>query len=619
MRFAKPSRLTWVFTGSLLVAAIPVLGQDSPESILPPGFGDPVESDRPAPKPSAPRAPAAGGGAERPSGPRLDLDIDGVERSAPSSPDVASSAPSGGGTQVAEGTEESDGNETADMPVLPDLPPSARRPVEWVGLIGEFDGGLGPTAFGSADGAFLAKVMRGTRAPIASRWGSILLRRALISRAEAPKGIAPADWVAERVWLLVRMGEADSARQLAQGVDADRQTDRMRDMALQAALASADPAAACPSADYAPGAYKQPQWMLTRAMCNALSGESAQASALVDSVRDHGLVKPIDALLAEKVVGAGGNTRRSVKILWENVKSLTTWRFGLAAATGVEIPATLIAADNDRVRAWRARAPLRTAEMRMSDADIAAGLGVFSNSAMVDLYSAAYDEADPGERSGKRFMQLRSAYAAGDSAGRVAALQALWGDKAASTTEGYGRLVLTARAAALLAPSASGDVADQAVASILSAGLVDRASRWFSEVSEGSVAWAQLALAVPGIVKSVDSGDVTGLDEGATGKRAQFFLAGVAGLGLASIEQANGMAESLEVALGKQDAWTRAIDGAATRGEKGSVMLLAGLGLQGKSWADVSPAYLYRVVAALTKVNMVDEARLIAAEAVARG
>ena len=49
------------------------------------------------------------------------------------------------------------------------------------------------------------------------------------------------------------------------------------------------------------------------------------------------------------------------------------------------------------------------------------------------------------------------------------------------------------------------------------------------------------------------------------------------------------------------------------------VALLAGLGMQGTSWEQMTPLHLYHITAALTRVGLEAEARMIAAEAVARG
>ena len=75
-----------------------------------------------------------------------------------------------------------------------------------VGAIDE-EWSLGPNAFGNANGRYLSTLMRRADAPLPSRWASILLRRALLTPSRAPPTVNPVDWVAERAWLLLRMGE----------------------------------------------------------------------------------------------------------------------------------------------------------------------------------------------------------------------------------------------------------------------------------------------------------------------------------------------------------------------------------------------------------------------------
>ena len=47
--------------------------------------------------------------------------------------------------------------------------------------------------------------------------------------------------------------------------------------------------------------------------------------------------------------------------------------------------------------------------------------------------------------------------------------------------------------------------------------------------------------------------------------------------------------------------------------------LLAGLGMQGSGWDKMTAMHLYHIVSALNRVGLTAEARMIAAEAVARG
>ena len=48
------------------------------------------------------------------------------------------------------------------------------------------------------------------------------------------------------------------------------------------------------------------------------------------------------------------------------------------------------------------------------------------------------------------------------------------------------------------------------------------------------------------------------------------------------------------------------------------VVLLAGLGMQGESWQQMTPLHLFHITSALRLVGLEAEARMIAAEAVAR-
>ncbi|RZM07984.1 MAG: hypothetical protein EOP68_12710, partial [Sphingomonas sp.] len=80
---------------------------------------------------------------------------------------------------------------TIDPAVLAqyEMPASARRSLDRVGPIGPGEGGLAADAFGDAEGPYLETLMRRLSAPLPSRWMSILLRRALVSRVETPVGV----------------------------------------------------------------------------------------------------------------------------------------------------------------------------------------------------------------------------------------------------------------------------------------------------------------------------------------------------------------------------------------------------------------------------------------------
>jgi hypothetical protein len=58
---------------------------------------------------------------------------------------------------------------------------------------------------------------------------------------------------------------------------------------------------------------------------------------------------------------------------------------------------------------------------------------------------------------------------------------------------------------------------------------------------------------------------------------------------------------------------------AAQQDRQAMVAMLAGLGMQGTGWDRMTPRYLYHIVSALRRIGLESEARMIAAEAVARG
>ncbi|HEY0626047.1 MAG TPA: hypothetical protein VGD10_04870, partial [Allosphingosinicella sp.] len=348
-----------------LLGGVAILGlasaaytQNAQEQILPPGFENaapvPPEEQTPAQEPGATpgqtQPGTSGGGVRRtPQAQASSLD------------DLLLGASDEELAELLEG-----------IPPPIEIPDFARRPTDVVGALDAGNWGLGQGAFGGANGRFLSTLMRRTDAPLPSRWGTILLRRALLSRVPAPSYVHPVDWVAERAWLLLRMGEADGARMLVQAVDVDQFTPKMFSVAVQTALATADPAALCPLVEPGRETSDEPIWPLADSICAALEGNASRAGEQIDLARRRGTVGGADLLLTEKVIGAGADTRRAVTVEWEDIDSLNTYRFGLAAATGAEIPGRLLV--SPQMRAWHARAPMVPLEQRTASAEAAAAL-----------------------------------------------------------------------------------------------------------------------------------------------------------------------------------------------------------------------------------------------------
>jgi hypothetical protein len=588
----KRARIAAAAAGALLLAALPALAQESPESILPPGFGE-----QPSPPPGQQQQPAPG----TPS--RGQPPVRATVSGQPATIDEAALL--------------------QPVVVQVELPAGSRRDARAVGAFPPAQLGLGEQPWGRSSGKFLSVLMRRTDTPLASRWGHILLRNALLARAAAPADVHPADWVAERAWLLLRMGEADAARMLVAGVDVADFTPKLTQVAVQSALASADPAALCPI-EQRMGRADPAVAPLVAAMCASLSGGSEVAAARIEAARRRGRFQPIDLVLADKVVGAGADTARSVTVEWDDVDRINAWRFGLATATGMTFPDRLTAAAPARVRAWQARAPLLSAEQRLASARIATGLGVMSAQALIDLYALIYDSTDPSDLPDTDSWQLRLAMVGKDKDKRIAAIRGLLG-KGQGPLEKEANRALVARAAAFVAPDAElGDIVPELIAAMLAAGDDRAAARWAGVVDDlddqsRNRAWAMLALAVPGFEISRGSlDDFIGDDDSPNRQRSALLVAGLAGLGKISLADASALSRRNGFGLARRNAFTNLIDGASLRRQPGTVALLGGIALQADNFQSVPAMNFYHLVTALNRNGQQYAARMIAAEALAR-
>ncbi len=516
---------------------------------------------------------------------------------------------------------------TVNVPPTPALaqeyPGWARRNPWVVGSLDPQQHGLGADPWGSASGIFLSDLMRRMDTPIASRWAHIALRDALLAKAKAPSQVNPVDWVAERAWLLLRMGEADAARMLVSGVDTDRFTPKMVQVGVQSALANADASALCPL-ESGIERYDSNIRALVQAMCSALAGETEVASAMVDDARRHGRIGGIDLALAEKVVGAAGSGRATT-LEWDPVDTLTAWRFGLATATGVAPPDRLINSSPPQLRAFQARAPLLSPQARLDSALIAAGIGVFSSQSLVDLYSAIYDSTDPSDLPGTDAWQVRQAFVGKDQDTRLGAIRKLLTSQSDPVRKEAMR-ALVARAAALVKPDPKlAKDAPDLISAMLAAGYDEAAAAWIPAISkmddeDSDRCWSMIALAAPDI-GNAGSGRLDAFvnrDKSRNKMRSALLVAGLAGLGRITNNTANSLNRRYDLGLARQSSWTTTIDGAASRGQAGTVLVLTGTGFQTADISQIPAAHMYHAIAALKRTGQDFTARMIAAEALSR-
>ena len=159
------------------------------------------------------------------------------------------------------------------------------------------------------------------------------------------------------------------------------------------------------------------------------------------------------------------------------------------------------------------------------------------------------------------------------------------------------------------------------IASMLTAGLDRDAARWRTIVDEGDAGWGMLAVGLPDAQGSVPSAaiDTFSDSDASAGKmRTRFLVAGLAGLGRISSGTRSSWDRQLDLELNRETRWSTLISRAGEFENAALVTLLMGLGMQGDDWSRMTPRHLYHIVSALRQSGMEAEARMIAAEAIAR-
>lgn len=500
-----------------------------------------------------------------------------------------------------------------------------------IGLHGPKTGGFGEDLWSGSSGPFVRDLMRDMAAPTASRWAHVLLRRALLSRTPTPEEVLPANFVAERAHLLLRMGEAEGARRLAAQVPVASFTRRMFEVAPHAYLAAGDVPGLCPMVQAGITVSPDPVWPLTSAVCAALQGDDAGAMLTLDRERENRTAKTFDIQLAEVVATTLAGGDRGVNAAWPQNTRLTTYRLGMALAGGVEVPRQRLASANAAVQGWLVRQGAVPLAVRLEAARTAAATGALPTRELIDVWSLQAASIDETAIRSLPVGKLRAAYQQQNPAEKLQALQALW--ETARSPQDRVALYLAASDAAARLPRdpALVEAAPELGRALLLAGRVSAARGWYelarAEARGGNAQSGAALMRLWPLVAVADAhgrvprsaalfelwDDAQEGDRADRARRRQLVSAALSGLRLLPMAELPRSARVEPVA----NSYTRRLRDAANAGRRGEVILLAGLGL-GRDAARVSPAYLHEITWALTNVGLRREAGLIAAEILIR-
>lgn len=305
----------WLIGGAALaLTSAMVWAQEAPVDLLPPGFDDPAPSPSPAPAPQPSRAPApTQGSTPQPTATQSGEIVQ---------PLPVEAAPSGANLDLSDlptlqeledmSTDELD--EFLGLKPKFDIPPAARRSMERVGVLGAGEGGLPSASLEKQPAGLVRAVLAGTTQPMVSRWGHILLRRALASRLAAPEGMDPVEFATLRVKVLNAMGEYVVARALVQDIDTGNYSPALTNAAVEAYIGSADVVGACPAVQLVQTNRDDTEWQMLAGICNAYAGETTRAQNDLRRLLNRTQDDRIDVLFAQRFAGAAGRGRRAVTI-----------------------------------------------------------------------------------------------------------------------------------------------------------------------------------------------------------------------------------------------------------------------------------------------------------------
>lgn len=109
-----------------------------------------------------------------------------------------------------------------------------------------------------------------------------------------------------------------------------------------------------------------------------------------------------------------------------------------------------------------------------------------------------------------------------------------------------------------------------------------------------------------------------GRDESEGKRRSAFLVAGLIALGKIDAGAASRLNSRHRLNIEHASPLTQLLDAAARRRQPGSVLVLAGAGLQARDWDSVPSWHFFHIVMALRNTGQDFAARMVAAEALAR-
>ncbi len=368
-----------LFLAVLLSAFAPAFAQDSPPEPASESLSAPPYSAPPPPAPlqlTPPQSPGAGVPAAKPSSGAPLPKLPEIPRSlAQPVQATAIGAPEANVRQAVA--------ENAKAARL------AAMNADSIGVLSDKEGGFGAAMWKGTERSVLDAML--PRLPVKTNSPAMrgLIRRLLLSAAEAPQGKAPPGTLIEmRVKLLASMGDLAAVNRLLDAVPDRAKSETLARIEANSRFLANDNARACSLAAAQIGESDKPFWQKAFIFCQALAGEHDKAALGISLLREAGNKDEIFFSLIESLAG-GAKTP---------IKSLaqpSPLHLAVARAANVRLPADVISSSRPAILRTIAISPNAPVEVRLEAAERAEAAGALPVDALRQLYtSVSFSDED---------------------------------------------------------------------------------------------------------------------------------------------------------------------------------------------------------------------------------
>jgi hypothetical protein len=261
------------------------------------------------------------------------------------------------------------------------------------GVLSKEEGGFGDDMWNETTRELVVSLMPKLPIDTSSPVMRDMMRRLLLSRADAPKAkdgatLEKSGLATMRVGLLASMGDLLGVNQLLEVISSRDQNDKLARIEVDLRFLANDNARACSMASEMIGRQDTPYWQKAFIFCQALNGEKDKAALGMEILQETGEDDPVFLTLIEALLLGSEATI-------DTMPNPAPLHLALARVAGATLPIDAIESNNPAILRTIAVTPNASVEIRLEAAERAEAAGALPVDALRQLYaSLKFSESD---------------------------------------------------------------------------------------------------------------------------------------------------------------------------------------------------------------------------------